>query len=267
MKGQAMDEITMFGSLRPEAPAADDADAMRAAARERLTATLVSTSSAPRRVAQRRVAQRRWRLPAAVTAVACAAAAVALMLSSGGSPARAPVAGKLHRVSVVTADWSIKWNASGTVTIKLLQAEANLTGLQQTLQSEGINAIARVIPMEAATVNGMVHRFPECSYNNLSQVSLPVWQAIVTSTTPGGPGWTFVIHPTAMPPGSALYFQEYSLPTANMGTINVSFNFTVLTSDVLPTCTPNSASWRPSGQPFPLPWPSGSALASPPPSS
>jgi hypothetical protein len=262
MRDQAMDEITMFRSLRPEAPAAEDADAMRAGARARLTAALKSAPGTPG------PPRRRWRLPTAIAAAACAgAAAVALVLADGGSPAHTATAGAAHRVSIVTADWSIKWNPSGTVTIKLLQAEANLTGLQQTLRSEGINAIARVIPMKVGTVSGMKHRYPECSYNDLSQVSLPVWRDIVTSTTPGGPGWTFIIHPSAMPPGSALYFQEYSMPTANMGTIQVGFQFTVLTSDVLPACTPNSASWRPVQQPFPLPWPSGSALASPPPSS
>jgi hypothetical protein len=264
MKGRAMDEITMFRSLQPEVPGADEADAMRAAARDRLTATLGSTAHAPSRL--RRAAQWRWRLPAAVTAGACATAAVVLVLSSGGSPARTMAAKTSHRVSIVTADWSIKWNPSGTVTIQLLRAEANLTGLQQTLQSQGINAIARVIPMEVETVNGMVRHFPECSYNNLSQVSLPVWRAIVTSTTPGGPGWTFVVHPSAMPAGSALYFQEYTMSTANMGTIRIGFDFTVLTSDVLPACTPNSPNWQSTAQPFPLPWPSGSALASPPPS-
>jgi hypothetical protein len=238
-----MDEITMFGSLQP---AAEDADAMRAAARERLAAAI-------RGDARRTI---KWRLPAAVTAVACATAAVVAVLASGGSPAT-------HRVSIVTADWSIKWNPSGTVTIRLLQAEANLTGLQQTLQSEGINAIARVIPMKGGTGRP----FPECSYDNLSQVSLSQWRAIVTSTTPGGPGWTFVIHPSAMPAGSALYFQEYRVNTVNMGTINVGFQFTVLTSDVLPACTPDSPGWQATAQPFPLPWPSGSALASPPPSS
>jgi hypothetical protein len=261
-----MDEITMFGSLRPEAPAADEVDATQAAARQRLTAALAGrpgTQGAPR------PPRRRWRLPTAVAATACAAAAVAAIafVLSGGSPARTTATGTAHRESIVTADWSIKWNPSGTVTIRLLQAEANLTGLQRTLQSEGINAIARVIPMKAGNGNSMEHPYPECSYDNLSQVSLPVWRAIVTSTTPGGPGWTFVIHPSAMPPGSALYFQEYSLPTANMGTIQVGFEFTVLTSDVLPACTPNSPGWQPTAQPFPLPWPSGSALASPPPSS
>jgi hypothetical protein len=96
-------------------------------------------------------------------------------------------------------------------------------------------------------------------------VSLPLWEAIVTSNTPGGPGWAWTIHPSAMPTGSALYFQAYSLPTIR-GPIQVSLQFTVLTSDVLPACTPNTTSWRPSQQ-FPLPWPSGSSLASPPPSS
>jgi len=251
-----MDEITMFSSLRPQAPAADDAAAIAVAARERLTATFNGRPSAPR-----------WRLPSAVAAACATAAAVGLVLSSGGSPARTAPARTVHRVSIITADWSIKWNPSGTVTIKLLQAEANLTGLQQTLQSEGINAISRVIPMKAETVDGRTHQFPQCSYNNLSQVSLPVWRAIVTSSTPGGPGWTFVIHPSAMPAGSALYFQEYRLHTVNMGTINIAFRFTVLTSDVLPACTPNSPGWQATAQPFPLPWPSGSALASPPPSS
>jgi hypothetical protein len=273
-----MDEITMFRSLRPEAPTADDADAIRAAARERLAGALDGAQAPGRRpvtwlpvtwlpVTGRAVTGRagrwRWRLPAAVATAACAAVALALVLSGGG-----PATGKTpHRVSIVTADWSIKWNPSGTVTIRLLQAEADLTGLQQTLQSEGINAIAKVIPMKAETVNGRMYRFPQCSYNNLSQVSLPQWQAIVTSTTPGGPGWTFVIHPSAMPAGSALYFQEYSLHTVNMGTINVGFQFTALTSDVLPACTPNAPGWQATAQPFPLPLPSGSALASPPPSS
>jgi hypothetical protein len=210
-----MDEITMFAELRPEAPDEADLDEMRARARHKLTA----------RAARGR--RPRWRVPvlaAGLTAAVATAATTAVVLTSAGP---AMTAG--HVGSVVTAAWTVRENADGTVTIRIQQL-ANPARLQRVLRDDGVNAFVRGLHFvykktpKGAVVTGT------CYYRLQAADEEPrsVQQAVVTDVANG-----WVIHPSAMPRGSALFLSgQLSDKIAVIG------NPIVLTSDKLPACVP-----------------------------
>ena len=95
-----------------------------------------------------RAIRARRRIPAlagALTAAAAATAAAALVLTSGPGAVPGQQATAGHIRTVVTAAWTVREDADGTVTVYLRQY-ANPAGLQQTLQADGINAIVRPLP-------------------------------------------------------------------------------------------------------------------------
>jgi hypothetical protein len=208
-----MDEITMFAELRPEAPDEADLDEMRARARHKLTARTARTR------------RPRWRVPvlaAGLTAAVATAATAAVVLTSAGPGATAE-----HTGSVVTAAWTVRENADGTVTIRIQQL-ADPARLQRVLREDGVNAFVRGLHfVYAKTPRGLVVS-ATCFYRIQAAAEEPqsVQRAVVTDTADG-----WIIHPSAMPHGSALFL------FGQLGSkVTVIGNPVVLTSDKLPAC-------------------------------
>jgi hypothetical protein len=208
-----MSEIDELRKMRPAAPAAE-LEEMRMAARERFVAGTRS----------RRV-RRRWRLPVlagGLTAAAAATAAAALVLTSGPGAVPGQHATARPTRTVVTAAWTVREGAGGTVTVYLRQY-ANPAALQQTLQADGINAIVR------PTV-------PGCMYAGTDRVPQSVAHAVLTIRGVTLPAF-FIIHPAAMPPGSALFLAfQADGSHASPPTGSILMKPWVLSNDTVPAC-------------------------------
>jgi hypothetical protein len=218
-----MNEITALREMRP-APEAERLEAMRLAARERFVA-----GAGPRSAGRRA-----W-LPVLAGGVVTAAAAgvtAALVLTSG--PAAVP-GQHGHTRTVVTAAWTVREDADGTVTISL-QQYADPAGLQQTLQADGVNAIVRSIPFVVQTSSKGQVAVPTCSYDATDRAPTAVQQAVWTIAS-GIPPQVFVIHPGAMPQGSALFLAFMADAPLNTGaTGNMATKPVVLSDDTVPAC-------------------------------
>jgi hypothetical protein len=210
-----MDEITMFASLRPDPPDEDELNKMRAAARRRVT-----TAGRPRHT-------RRW-LATGLTAAVAGAATAAVVLASGGTPAPAPAK---HYGTIVTAAWTVKQDPDGTVTVDIRQF-ADPARLQRVLRDDGINAFVRQIPLVYKKVGKTTYISASCAYPWTAPNDEPqsVVRAVITSDL--GQGW--IIHPAAMPTGSALFLTGSS----ERGGGAVAGYPQVLTNDTLPSCQP-----------------------------
>jgi hypothetical protein len=195
-------------------------------------------------------------------AAAAAIAAAGLLLTSG--PGAVPTAR-----TVVTAAWTVREAADGTVTITLRQY-ANPAGLQRTLRADGINAIVRRMPSETLTLRGRkpgprlpVRPVTGCSYATANNAPPAVQRAVVTIVTqvlrgPRGEGTraaTFIIHPDKMPHGSALFlpygtntpFSTSKHATSVNGPHVKPFNPVVLNNDTVPACVPITKPGSPPG--------------------
>jgi hypothetical protein len=230
-----MDEITTLHELRPEAPPAQ-LEAMRMAARERFVA---------RKGSKR--ARQRWRpvLAGGLAAAAAAGAAAALVLAGGPGETGQHEAAR-HTRTVITTAWTVREDADGTVTI-YLQQYANPAGLQQTLQADGVSAIVRAIPYVRRTVGNQTLPFPTCNYVMNDMAPLSVQRAVTTLLAPTLPA-RFIIHPGAMPQGSALFLAFMAgVPqkAGNMGVLTLKPK--VLTNDTVPACVPVNKKPPPGG--------------------
>ena len=227
-----MSEIDTLREMRPAPPQAE-LEAMRMAARERFAAGTRS-----------RRARRRSRLPVlagGLTAAAAATGAAALVLTSGPGaiPGKHETGG--HTRTVVTAAWTVREDADGTVTIYMRQY-TDPAGLQQTLRADGVNAIVRQGPGASPTFgNGATalpatrNTYPTCNYANTAPQA--VQRAVVTFVGQDLPA-RFIIHPDAMPPGSVLFlpFLPGTRSPKNGNTGIAAFPPVVLTNDTVPTC-------------------------------
>jgi len=226
-----MGEISTLREMRPEAPAAE-LDAMRMAAREQFVTRT--------RRAQR--ARRRWRLPVLVgglTAAAAAGAAAALVLTSGPAAVPGQHGRAGHAGLVVTAAWTVREDADGTVTV-YLQQYADPAGLQQTLQSDGVNAIVRQIPAESVTVGGQTVEYPACNYTAFTDAEPRAVQQAVWTLGDRAAGAVFTIHPEAMPQGSALFLAFLPSVSPKNGAAGlITLKPVVLSDDTVPACVPS----------------------------
>jgi hypothetical protein len=203
---------------------------------------------------QRTRTTRRTATAAAAAVTATAAAALVLTSGPGAVPGQHMAAG--HTRTVVTAAWTVREDASGTVTIYLRQY-ANPAGLQQTLRADGINAIVRPIPIVWRSI---VSRklpgrravdlplwrkppfripLPACAYRPTNKASPAVQRAVVTFVGKQDLPALFVIHPHAMPPGSALFLTFMAgLPPKGKSDNTHVFAFipVVLNNDTVPAC-------------------------------
>jgi hypothetical protein len=236
-----MDEITALRELRP-APTPTELEDMRRAARDRFVA-----GAGPKR------GQARWRLPllaGGLTAAAAATTAAALVLTSGPAAVSGQGGTPGHARTVVTAAWTVSQAADGTVSIYLRQY-ANPAGLQQTLRADGINAIVRPIPTAVQTIGpvrlnsrkpGLAVRWPTCGYMPTDQADRAVQRRAVTIIWRTGPA-AYIIHPGAMPQGSALFLAFMAgMPTTwkNDNTGIMAMVPVVLTNDTVPACVPRT---------------------------
>jgi hypothetical protein len=226
-----MSEITKLREMRPALSAAA-LDEMRSAARERFVAGTRSPH-----------ARRRWGLPVLAGGLAAAVAATgAAALALTGGPVAVPaqhVTG--HIQSVVTAAWTVREDAGGTVTVYLRQYE-NPAGLQRTLQADGITAIVRAIPVTIQTITPPFTR-PVCMYAVTSMAPAAVQRAVVTFHGLGLPV-VYIIHPAAMPRGSALFLKFIAgLPASfkNDNTAVAGLKPIVLNNGTVPACVPFTA--------------------------
>jgi hypothetical protein len=185
-----------------------------------------------------RAIRARRRMPALAGGLTAAAAvtAAALVLTSG--PAAAPGQHAVgHARTVVTAAWTVRKAADGTVTVSLRQY-ANPAGLQQTLRADGVTAIVRQIPLAPrTTILGRAVARPACMYAATDRAPLAVQHAAVTWMGPTVPA-LFIIHPGAMPPGSALFLAF--LANAPLAKTDNTGDFPlypwVLNNDTVPAC-------------------------------
>jgi hypothetical protein len=143
-------------------------------------------------------------------------------------------------LAVLTAAWTVREDADGTVTI-YLQQYADPAGLQQTLQADGINAIVRQIPTVPRTVGNQTLPFPDCNYWTLTDAAPQAVQQAVWAIADKGQTLPaeFIIHPDAMPHGAALFlaFLTGAPPKdGNMGV--VTLKPVVLNNDTVPACVP-----------------------------
>ena len=238
-----MDEISMFAELRPAPPADADADAIRAVVRGRVASVLSEAAPAahgrrpPTRrssAGPRRSPTRRRVLIGGGLAAAAAAAAIAL-------PALLPGAGN----TVMAKAWAVERNSDGTVTVAVSQQFSDPAGLQRALAADGITAFVTLHREITGENAGGGYAYDECDYVNLDYAPQAVENAVVAegkSTVSSPPSvfdnWpTFIIHPAAMPAGSALLIAAWRSPDGTgLGTMIP----TVLRTDKPPVCTPNT---------------------------
>jgi hypothetical protein len=225
-----MSEITKLREMRP-APSAAGLEEMRSAARERFVAGTRS-----------RRARHRWGLPVLAGGLAAAVAATgAAALALTGGPVAVPQHVTGHNQSVVTAAWTVREDAGGTVTVYLRQY-ADPAALQQALRADGINAIVRAIPVTYPTTTPPFTR-PVCMYALTSMAPTAVQRAVLTFHGLALPVF-FIIHPAAMPRGSALFLKFIAgLPASfkNDNTGVMAVTPIVLNNDTVPACVPTSA--------------------------
>jgi hypothetical protein len=227
-----MSEINTLREMFPAPPPAE-LEAMRMAARERFVAATGS-----------RRAPTRWRLPvlaSGLTTAAAATAAAALVLTSGPGAVPGQRATGGNTRSVVTAAWTVREDADGTVTIYLRQY-TDPAALQQTLQTDGINAIVRSIPSASRTVGKGTITYPACNYAATDMAQQAVQRAVVTFAGQDLPV-RFIIHPDAMPEGSALFLAfmaGVSQSPKNGNTGVLALPPVVLNNDTVPACVPRS---------------------------
>jgi hypothetical protein len=227
-----MSEIPGLREMRPAPPPAE-LEAMRITARQRFVA-----GTEPRR------AHRRWRLPVlagGLTTAAAATAAAALVLTSAPAAEPGQHATPGHTRTVATEAWTVREDADGTVTIYLRQY-ANPAALQQTLQADGINAIVRPIPSASRTVGKGTITYPACNYAATDVAPQAVQRAVVTFAGQDLPV-RFIIHPDAMPQGSALFLAFMagvgrSPKNANTGVL--ALPPIVLNNHTVPACVPRA---------------------------
>jgi hypothetical protein len=241
-----MNDITALRELRPAPPPAE-LEAMRMAARQRFAA---GTAPAPAPATGR--AGQRWRRPVLagglVMGAAAAGVAAALILTSGVGAVPGQHASGGHSRTVVTTAWTVREAADGTVSITL-QEYSDPAGLQQTLEADGIDAIVRAIPYTLRTAVNLNKPivYPTCNYDTLNdREPLSVQGAVLTVGREALPA-LFVIHPDAMPAGSALFLAFMASPPNATGSI--ALKPVVLSNDTVPTCVPVAAKPAPGTPP------------------
>jgi hypothetical protein len=186
-----------------------------------------------------RAIRARRRIPAvagALTAAAAATAAAALVLTSGPGAVPGQQAPAGHTRTVVTAAWTVREDAGGTVTVYLRQY-ANPAGLQQALRADGVNAIIRPVTYAVHTDG---EAYPTCTFDLTNRAPLAVQNAVLTLIRHYLRTAHFIIHPDAMPRGSALFLPFMAnVPDQNRGNPgNVAMHPRVLNNDTVPACVP-----------------------------
>jgi hypothetical protein len=220
-----MDEISMFTALRPAPPA--EAEAMRAAARERVEGVLRAADAAPARTPRLR---RRLLLAGGLVTAAAAAAIVVPAVLPGGTTG-----------TFITKAWAVERNADGSVTFSISKSFDDPAGLRRALKAAGVTAfvvINRLIDTPSSS-------YDACDYDTADFAPAAVQKAVVTlgghvDAPPGQvvvwPAWT--LRPAAMPRGSALLVASWR-PANDHDTSAGAMLPMVLRTDRLPACIPS----------------------------
>jgi hypothetical protein len=173
-----------------------------------------------------------------LTAAVAATAVAALVLTSGPGavPGHDRPAGRTR--SVVTAAWTVREYADGTVTISFRQY-ADMTALQKTLQADGINTVVMRIPSVTQKTRHGGIIYPACGWPAADQEPPAVERAVVTYTRL----LDATIHPDKMPHGSAILlaftFDERQTQENGGKTVQVlDIGPVVLEHDQVPACVP-----------------------------
>jgi hypothetical protein len=151
-----------------------------------------------------------------------------------------------------------------------LRQYADPAALQRTLRADGINAIVRPIPYafrgiapiatgglpgsrssKGGGFKSLRVAFPTCIYSATDNAPMAVQRAVVTIVKQDIPVF-FIIHPHAMPPGSALFLSFMAnVPAKTGGTTNWAMKPWVLNNDTVPACVPVRAKVAPNPMPAP----------------
>jgi hypothetical protein len=218
-----MDQLAMFSTVKPMAPADDDVAPMCESARDRMAAAY---RESPR--------HRRRRFAFALTggsllAAGAAAAAVTLL---AGNPAHQDSSLR----SFVTAAYTVRPDQGGTVTVTIKQLQ-DPAGLQRALTADGVPALVRYIPARnvSGTYGGTTYNgiSPVCQYLNLPRVPGMLSKAVGPAN--GNAGTVFWIRPSALPKGSVVFIQDSPGWPGSGGSIA---GIDVLRSGKLPRCVP-----------------------------
>jgi hypothetical protein len=251
-----MDEIDLYTTLRTQE--AFDLTPYRERARARLAEEMAGSGSRAR-------ARRFASLPVpARTALAAGGAALAV----GGAVVLPTVLSPGHEGgSLVTSAWAVQARKDGTVKVTIKDA-SDPAGLQRALRALGINAFV-VSPRGYKALGPGGCHFPARSplYSPVAVQRAVVPQPPPVPPTPGSPRVLAIIHPAAMPKGSALFILDALSALPNGGHILTVGWPTVLKSDKLPQCVrhPHPVPATPSTSPSPAPSASPSRATSPEP--
>ncbi len=149
-----------------------------------------------------RVLRRRRRLPglagAAALAAGLALAVTALLPGGGAAPARA-------------AAWSVTLRPNGAVAVTIRQLR-DPARLQQKLRADGVPANVSVQKGRRGPGNGYVFNWkvPSCYVYGIgsgTRYPMSLWRKIFYGQHKRPTGWTFWIHPSAIPPGLGIAVQ------------------------------------------------------------
>jgi hypothetical protein len=240
------DEIERTAAFR--ATVGSPSQARLAPGRERLLAAAVADQG---RAGGARPARPRWRRPllaGGLTAAASAGAAAALVLTNGPAAAPGQHATAGHSRTTVTAAWTVRQDVNGTVTIDIKKyvgpAGLQTALLEQTLRADGVNAIIRAVPI--------THGHTACMYAPANEAPLAVQQAVLPNDGVGvlqDDVWDIVVHPGAMPHGSAVFMPVYNFPPSKPGqsAFAGANSLVVLTNDTVPACVTHLPTPKPSG--------------------
>ena len=209
-----MDEITLFADLKPDPPG--ETTDMQARARARLAPAITGFQPASARPRRRRLALGL----SAVAVAACAATVVPSVLLGGKS------------TTLVTSAYAVTRGADGTVSVTIydIATAADGAGLQRALRAQDVTALVRVGDFEkqpvaqAACEPSLRELEPRQVQAAVVRIELnghliPVGDGVIAGLpahlSPAeraagakDPGVRFIIHPSAMPSGSALYIDR-----------------------------------------------------------
>jgi hypothetical protein len=191
-----------------------------------------------------RAIRARRRIPPLAGGLGAVVAAAALILTAGPGPTVGPHEAARHARTVVTADWTVREAADGTVTIDM-QQYADPAGLERTLRADGINAIVRAVPSQTRRLGKGIMTYLTCGYADATNVAPPAVQRAVWTVEGQVLPVRFIIRPDAMPRGSALFLAFLSgMPRSpKNGNTGVTASLPiVLTSDTVPACVPKPVS-------------------------
>jgi hypothetical protein len=143
---------------------------------------------------------------------------------------------------VIAKAWAVERNSDGTVTVAVSQQFNDPAGLRRALAADGITAFVTLHREITGQNAGGGYAYDECDYRNLDYVqNAVVAEGKNTASSPSSAfdNWPmFIIHPAAMPKGSALLIAAWRSPDGTgLGTMDP----TVLRTDKPPVCTPNTA--------------------------